>query len=169
MHRLPAGNHFASASSLGASCKFLQLGRTEARRTGAALVLSIDQMNMIFQSATLLKKTAAQVDMVACVAASTDLERVFKRLPRPTTLGLSLAVGHIDDLVGNLEYLLRTFRDEIDARLMFVLPPVSVSLYDQVEPLFGEAVESAFRRAPTIFARPDAVWRSGAGPPASCI
>ena len=48
MHRLPAGNLITSASLIGGSCKFLQLGRSQARLTSDALVLDLEQMKVIF-------------------------------------------------------------------------------------------------------------------------
>jgi len=144
MLRLPAGNLIASASALGASCKHLQLGRTETRRTGDALVLDHDQLKVIFEAATLLRAAADQMDMVACAAAARDLGDCFQRLPLPTARGLALAGRSLDDLIAGLEYLLRTFRDEIDARPLFAMPPGSVTFYDQPEPLFGQKVDDSF-------------------------
>ena len=144
MFRLPAGNLIASASALGASCKYLQLGRTAARSNGDALVLDHDQIKVMLQAATLLKATAEQMKMVACAAAARDLADTFQRLPPPSARGMILAGQVLDDLIAGLEYLLRTFRDEIDARPLFAMPPGSASFYDQPKPLFGERVDTSF-------------------------
>lgn len=144
MHRLPAGNMIASASSLGGSCKFLQVGRRTMRTSDASLLFPLDYMQSIIQAAGLLKSAAEELGMVACAAAAKDLGESFKRLPHPGPQGLSLTEERVDDLVSNMEYLLRTFRDEIDARPLFVLPAASANLYDQAQPLFGEAVDQAF-------------------------
>ncbi|WP_375381071.1 hypothetical protein [uncultured Sphingomonas sp.] len=144
MLRLPAGNVIASVSALGGSCKFLQLGRTEMRSNGGALVLGPDQTKVIFEAATLLRAAAEQLSMVACVAAARDLGDCFTRLPPPGSRGLILTERHLDDLISGLEYLLRTFRDEIDARPLFAMSAGSADLYDQPAPLFGSAVDDSF-------------------------
>lgn len=144
MYRLPGGNLFASASSLGASCKYLQIGRHEVRGQGGPLLVSLEQMGLIIQTAGLLKAASAELGMVACAAAASELGDAFKRLPRPSPEGLALNEAQLDDLIGNMEYLLRTFRDEIDARPLFALPPASAELYDQKQPLFGMVVDDAF-------------------------
>lgn len=85
--------------------------------------------------------------MVACSAAARDLGDCFRRLPSPQAAGLLLDEDRLDDLIGGLEYLLRTFRDEIDARPLFAMSQASAELYDQSTPLFGERVEDAFPSA----------------------
>jgi hypothetical protein len=65
-------------------------------------------------------------------------------LPAPTGRSLALGEQSLDDLIGSLEYLLRTFRDEIDARPLFVMSPTNADLYDQPQPLFGTEVDNAF-------------------------
>jgi hypothetical protein len=144
MLRLPAGNLIASASVIGGSCKFLQLGRTQARATGDLLVVNFEQMKAIFDGATLMKSAAEHLGMVACAAAARDLGEVFQRLPPPTPRGLLLDETRLDALIGGLEYLLRTFRDELDARPLFVMPAANAALYDQPQPLFGDGVDDAF-------------------------
>ena len=144
MHRLPAGNLIASASLIGGSCKFLQLGRSQARLTGDALVLDLEQMKVIFQGAGLMKAAAERLGMVACAAAARDLSDVFQQLPQPTPRGLLLDQRQLDALIGGLEYLLRTFRDELDARPLFVMPAANAALFDQPEALFGDTVDEAF-------------------------
>ena len=144
MHRLPAGNLVASASSIGGSCKFLQLGRTQARLTGDALVLDLEQMKIIFQGAGVMKAAAEDLGMVACAAAARDLGDVFQQLPPPTPRGLLLDKRQLDALIGGLEYLLRTFRDELDARPLFVMRAANAALFDQPQALFGDGVDEAF-------------------------
>lgn len=147
MQRLPAGNLIASASLLGGSCKFLQIGRRHARETERALVVELAQINSIVEAATVLRGAADRLGMVACSAAARDLGDCFRRLPSPQAAGLLLDEDRLDDLIGGLEYLLRTFRDEIDARPLFAMSQASAELYDQSTPLFGERVEDAFPSA----------------------
>lgn len=144
MFRLPAGNLIASASALGASCKYLQLGRTATRQNGGPLILDHDQINIIFQAATQLKAASGEMKMVACAAAARDLGDTFQRLPPPTSRGMVLIGRPLDELIAGLEYFLRTFRDEIDARPLFAMPPGKAPLYDQTEPLFGDTVDANF-------------------------
>jgi len=144
MHRLPAGNLIASASLLGGSCKFLQVGRRQARPAGDALLIDLDQITAIFQAAGVLRAAAEQMGMVACAAAARDLGECFQRLPQPQYGRLAFSERQLDELIGGLEYLLRTFRDEIDARPLFVMSPTNASFYDQTVPLFGEEVDNAF-------------------------
>src|SRR4051812_31350538 len=144
MERIHGGNVIASASYLGGSCKFLQFGRREARRTGNAVVVSLDQMGGIIEAATVVRAAADQLGMAVCAAAARDLGAVLERLPPPGAQGLVLGERHLDDLVGGLDYLIRTFRDEIEARFLFVMSGTNVALYDPGEPLFGAAVEDGF-------------------------
>lgn len=144
MLRLPAGNLVASASTIGGSCKFLQVGRRQTREQGQQLVVQLDQMDAIIQAATVMRAAANQLGMVACAAAAEDLGRCFKRLPLPVNGYFAFGESQLDDLIGGLEYLLRTFRDEIDARPLFAMSPTNANLYDQPEPLFGRAVDDAF-------------------------
>lgn len=144
MLRLPAGNVIASASHIGGSCKFLQVGRRHARETGNLLAIDLEQMSGIFQAAAVLRSAAEQTGMVACAAAARDLGDCFQRLPRPEMDRLSLTERQLDELIGGLDYLLRTFRDEIDARPLFVMNPTNARLYEQPAPLFGEEVDDAF-------------------------
>jgi hypothetical protein len=144
MLRLPAGNLIASASSIGGSCKFLQVGRRQIREQGRELVVELDQMNVIVQAATVMRGAADHLGMIACAAAAKDLGDCFQRLPPPTQGYFSLGERQLDDLIGGLDYLLRTFRDEIDARPLFAMSPTNADLYDQSEPLFGAQVDDAF-------------------------
>jgi hypothetical protein len=129
---------------LGGSCKFLQIGRRQIRGSGGTLLVGLDQMKVIVEAASLMRAASSRLGMVACAAAATDLAEVFKRLPQPQDLHLGLSEAQLDDLIGGLEYLLRTFRDEIDARPLFVMTPGKADLFDQPEPLFGATVDDAF-------------------------
>lgn len=147
MKRLPAGNLFAATSSLGASCKFLQVGRTRARASSDTVLLSLEQMKSIIQAAGLLRQISGTLGLPVCAAAAADLGRCFESLPAPTASGLALPDAPLSNLINNLEYLLRTFRDEIDARPLFVLTSGAADLYDPANPLFGQAVDDAFPSA----------------------
>jgi hypothetical protein len=144
MLRLPAGNLVASASTIGGSCKFLQVGRRQTREAGRQLVVQLDQMDAIIQAATVMRAAANHLGMVACAAAAEDLGGCFKRLPLPVHGYFAFGEEALDDLISGLEYLLRTFRDEIDARPLFAMSPTNANLYDQPEPLFGREVDDAF-------------------------
>jgi hypothetical protein len=101
-------------------------------------------MQTIVEAAGVLRASADQMDMAVCAAAARDLGDVLERLPLPQPKGLVLGERQLDDLIGGLEYLLRTFRDEIEARSLFVMSGAKAALYDQHEPLFGAAVDDAF-------------------------
>ena len=141
MLRLPAGNLIASASSIGGSCKFLQVGRRQVHEHGQELVLQLDLMQATIQAATAMRAAAAHLGMVACGAAAKDLGDCLKRLPPSDRGGLMLDERYLDDLISSLEYLLRTFRDEIEARPLFAMSPINADPYAQPEPLFGAHVE----------------------------
>ncbi|MBI0532041.1 hypothetical protein [Sphingomonas sp. TX0522] len=147
MQRLPAGNLIASASVLGGSCKFLQIGRRQARDVGRALAVDLEQMKTVVDAAAVLRAAADALGMVACSAAARDLGECFRRLPHPQSAHLMPDEERLDDLIGAMDYLLRTFRDEIDARPLFAMSPASAELYDQAVPLFGERVDDAFPSA----------------------
>lgn len=144
MQRLPAGNLIASASLIGGSCKYFQIGRSEISRTGKALIVDPAQIMALVDGATVMRAAAEKLGMIACAAAARDLGDCFRRLPLPTPNGLLLDEDRLDDLIGCLEYLLRTFRDEIDARPLFVMTSSAANLYDQAQPLFGVSVDDAF-------------------------
>ncbi|KQO49970.1 hypothetical protein [Methylobacterium sp. Leaf85] len=144
MFRLPAGNLIASASAIGASCKFLQLGLHQARLNGEELILDIEQMKTIYEAAGLMRAASQQLGLVVCASAARDLGDCFERLPPPRQHGLMLNERQLGDLINGLEYLLRTFRDELDSRPLFAMPTASADLYDQPRPLFGEVVDDAF-------------------------
>ena len=91
-----------------------------------------------------MKAAAERLGMVACAAAARDLSDVFQQLPQPTPRGLLLDQRQLDALIGGLEYLLRTFRDELDARPLFVMPAANAALFDQPEALCGDTVDEAF-------------------------
>ncbi|MFL6846322.1 MAG: hypothetical protein ACJ8ER_15755 [Allosphingosinicella sp.] len=101
-------------------------------------------MQGIIEAASIMWASADQLDMAVCAAAARDLGDVFARLPSAQPQGLVLEERHLDDLIGGLDYLLRTFRDEIEARSLFVMSGRNVALFDQAEPLFGAAVDDAF-------------------------
>ncbi len=144
MQRLPAGNLIASASLIGGSCKFLQIGRSKVRESGDILIIDPAQILALADGATVMRAAAEQLGMVACAAAARDLGECFRRLPPPRPAGLLLNEERLDDLIGGLEYLLRTFRDEIDARPLFVMTPSGADLYDQAHSIFGDSVDGAF-------------------------
>jgi hypothetical protein len=133
-----------AGQSIGGSCKFLQVGRRQVREHGQELVLQLDLMESIVQAATVMRAAANHLGMVVCAAAATDLGGCLKRLPPPNAGCLMLSERHLDDLISGLEYLLRTFRDEIDARPLFAMSPTNADLYDQPQPLFGAHVEDGF-------------------------
>lgn len=145
MIRIPAGNLFASASSIGGACKFFQVGRRQMREQVASLlVVPLDDIMVTIQAAKFLKDVSAELGFVACAAAAEDFGRTMDRFPQPTPAGLEFNDRQLAELIGALEYLLKTFRDEVDARPMFILPPGSVALVEQSDPPFGAEVDDAF-------------------------
>jgi len=145
MHRIPAGNLFASASALGGGCKFLQVGRTElARKREAVLVVDIADMQVMIQAASFLQSACGELGFVACKAAAAEFGEALERLPRPTSQGLALTDTQLKGMAAASEYLLKTFRDELDSRPLFVASSKMADLLDQKTPPFGEAVEDAF-------------------------
>lgn len=145
MHRIPAGNLFASASSLGSTCKFLQVGRRRLREERApALWVDPDDMKVAIEAASFLRSASAALSFVACRAAAEEFGDALGKLPRPTSRGLALTDTHLTDLIAASEYLLKTFRDELDARPLFVAAPHNADLLEQKTPPFGEAVDDAF-------------------------
>ena len=145
MIRLPAGNLFASASTLGGACKFFQVARRQLRETGHdTLQASPADLAVMFQAASFLKSATLELGFVACRAAAEELGEVFRRLPRPGPDGVALTEAQLSDLIGALEYLIKTFRDELDGRPLFVGTARAVDLLHQDAAPFGEAVEDAF-------------------------
>ena len=145
MIRIPAGNLFASASAIGGSCKFFQVGRRQLREAGQdLLVVPLADIMVTIQAAKFLKDAGAELGFVACAAAAAEFGQIMDRFPTPTRHGLEFNEGQLGQLIGALEYLLKTFRDELDARPMFVMQPGAATLLDQAEPPFGLPVLEAF-------------------------
>lgn len=145
MIRIPAGNLFASASAIGGSCKFLQVAQRQMRETGHdCVVIALGDIGVTIQAATFLKRAAGDLGFVACAAAATEFGAVMERFPKPVGGGLQLGDAQLTELIASLEYLLKTFRDELEARPMFVMQPGAAELLDQAEPPFGMAVLDAF-------------------------
>lgn len=145
MIRIPAGNLFASASSIGGSCKYLQIAQRQMRETGYdRVVVALGDIGVTIQAATFLKRAADELGFVACSAAAAEFGAVMERFPKPAGDGLQLADAQLTELIASLEYLLKTFRDELEARPMFVMQPGSALLLDQTDPPFGIAVLEAF-------------------------
>lgn len=145
MIRIPAGNLFASASSIGGSCKYLQIAQRQMRETGHdRVVVALGDIGVTIQAATFLKRAADELGFVACSAAAAEFGAVMERFPKPAGDGLQLADAQLTELIASLEYLLKTFRDELEARPMFVMQPGSALLLDQTDPPFGIAVLEAF-------------------------
>ena len=145
MIRIPAGNLFASASSIGGSCKYLQIAQRQMRETGYdRVVVALGDIGVTIQAATFLKRAADELGFVACSAAAAEFGAVMERFPKPAGDGLQLADAQLTELIASLEYLLKTFRDELGARPMFVMHPGSALLLDQTDPPFGIAVLEAF-------------------------
>jgi hypothetical protein len=105
-----------------------QVGRRQTREQGRSVVLELDQLNAIVQAATVMRAAANHLNMVACAAAAKDLGNCFQRLPPPQQGVFVFGERHLDDLIGGLEYFLRTFRDEIDARPLFAMSPTNAEL-----------------------------------------
>jgi hypothetical protein len=145
MIRIPAGNLFASASSIGGACKFFQVGRRQLQEQGdSLLVVPLGDIMVTIQAAKFLKDASAELGFVACAAAAADFGRIMDRFPTPTRDGLQFNDRQLAELMGALEYLLKTFRDEVDARPMFIMPPGAVELLEQRAPAFGPEVQDAF-------------------------
>lgn len=145
MIRIPAGNLFASASAIGGSCKFLQVAQRQMREIGHdRVVVALGDIGVTIQAATFLKRAAGDLGFVACAAAATEFGAVMDRFPKPVGGGLQLGDAQLTELIASLEYLLKTFRDELEARPMFVMQPGSAELLDQTEPPFGMVVLDAF-------------------------
>jgi hypothetical protein len=66
------------------------------------------------------------------------------RPPPPPREGLQFNDRQLAELIGGLEYLLKTVRGEVDARPMFIMPPGAVDLLEQRAPAFGPEVQDAF-------------------------
>jgi hypothetical protein len=71
MIRIPAGNLFASASSIGGACKFFQVGRRQLQEQGdSLLVVPLGDIMVTIQAAKFLKDASAELGFVACAAAA---------------------------------------------------------------------------------------------------
>ena len=145
MIRIPAGNLFASASSIGGSVKFLQVGRRHLRDTSQfRLIVPLSDISVTIQAATFLKDASRELGFIACAAAAAEFGRIIDSFPTPTPYGLEFDDAQLGQLIGSLEYLLKTFGDELNARPMFVMQPAAASLLDRKDPPFGFAVLEAF-------------------------
>jgi hypothetical protein len=72
--RIPAGNLFASASSIGGACKIFQVGRRQLREQGESLlVVPLGDIIVTIQAAKFLKDASAELNFVACAAAASAL------------------------------------------------------------------------------------------------
>jgi hypothetical protein len=145
MIRIPAGNLFASASSIGGACKVFQVGHRQLREPGdSLLVVPPADIMVTIQAVKLLKDASAELGFVACAAAAADFDRIRDRFPAPSREGLQFNDRQLAEVIGALEYLLKTFRDEVDARPTFIMPPGAVDLLEQRAPVFGPEVQDAF-------------------------
>lgn len=145
---LNKGNLVASVSAIGSLCKYLQMAHREcieAKRPG--IVIDQAQADVMIQGTIFLGEVSRDLGMVSASAASADVREVIARIPGTKAKGYELDLFQIGQLAGSLEYQIRAFRDEIDARALFVMNPIHVSFYAPTTPLFGEAVDDAFPAA----------------------
>ncbi|RFC63590.1 hypothetical protein DYI37_11330 [Fulvimarina endophytica] len=83
------------------------------------------------------------MEMVAChAAAKRAFDFCFELLARPMAYGSH----ELGKMATQAELVANSFRDEMQARMVFVIPGRHASLYDVNAP-FGEAVEDAFPSA----------------------
>jgi hypothetical protein len=168
MIRLPAGNLFASVSFLAGVCKFLQVGRRQLRESGNdVLILDLDDAGGMIRAATFLKGAATELRFVVCKAAAADFGQVMDRFPVPVRGGLQLRDPVLSELIAALEYVLKTFSDEINARPVFVMQPEAAALFDQTDPPFGMEVFDAFPSVEVDVA--EAALCRAHGRPTACV
>ena len=101
-------------------------GRTPAAAGAADSLLAVPLADIMvtIQAAKILKDASADLGCVAAAAAAAvDFGRTMDRIPAPSREGLQFNDRQLAELIGALEYLLKTFRDEVDARPMFIMPP----------------------------------------------
>ena len=142
------GNLIASVSSLGALCKYLQMARSEcAEKQSPGISITVQQLKQMLHGTTFLKEVSEQLGMVASAAAGADVLAVIKRIEPGNSNEFGLRTILLGELISSLEYQIRSFRDEMEARRLFVMNPVHVSFYAPSLPLFGSIVDTAFPTA----------------------
>ena len=139
------GNLLASFSALGALCKYLQLAKTEAIEKGVpGIQITKEQFEALIEPARLLRVTSIDLDMHVAKAAADQLYPVLKKIGESNDGGFNLNIELMDELLRALDYLLKSFRDEMDVRFLFLMNPSHIKFYAPSAPLFGDAVSAAF-------------------------
>lgn len=142
------GNLIASISSLGALCKYLQMARNECiEGRSRGIEITGPQLEVMMQGTAFLRATARQIGMITGEAAGSDVAAVIARIKpeKPNTFEIDTTL--IGELLSSLEYQIKSFRDEMEARGLFVMNPSHVAFYAPNAPLFGESVHRAFPSA----------------------
>jgi hypothetical protein len=101
-------------------------------------------MQVTVRAATFLRAAANELGFSTSARAAAGLDGVLQTLPSPTPRGFFLAERSLTELMGALDYLLRTFHDELDGRPLFIGSHRSAELVDTAAAPFGESVQDAF-------------------------
>lgn len=169
MTRIPAGNLFASASSIGGACKFFQVGRRQLWEQGDfLLVVRLGDIMVTIRAAKLLKDAAADLGFVASAADDDDFGRIMDSFPTLSREGLQSNDRRLAESMGALDYLLKTVRDEVDARPMFIMAPGAVDLPEQGRQPLDPKSKTPAPLMKTILLKPPDALRCNVTRRASC-
>lgn len=109
--------------------------------------LSLEQHATLTQASSFLKQTSDKLGMVSSSAAAVDVYHAMGGIQLQNDGLFDLSLEAMRQLSSALGYQIRSFRDELEARCVFVMNPAHTAYYTPTAPLFGGAVDEAFPSA----------------------
>lgn len=143
--QIDALNMVNTFSYLGAALKHLEICRAEMLADGDIKVahMSAEQLGGLMKCSQVLGQLAEKLGMISSKASAQRFWDYAEGIAKKAGQMSSHEMGQITTLGS---HMLVSFGDEIEARLLFVLPPQHASLYSAESP-FGEPVDAAFPSA----------------------
>lgn len=134
-------NHFlASLTYLASTQKFFAVMRHELIEKNSYACIDGSQIEEMAKCAFMLKGIAESLDMPASIGSA---DRLVDAAAQAFPHAAMITPKSLGPLVEAAAALIGSFHDEMEARLIFVMPPRHGAFYTD-EPLFGPDVENAF-------------------------
>lgn len=134
----------ASLSHLASSQKYFAILRRNLIETGNYGAEETEKFVHICAAAMRLKAIADKLEMPAASGAA---QRVIEHADDLGPQAALFSADQVAGLVNEISSLISCFHDEMQARLLFVIPAGHAKFYTSDEPLFGPDVEQAFPSA----------------------
>ena len=141
-----AGNIFASIAYLMNIIGDLKIRLSQLDPKGV-VHLPLEPLQKIEVALARVGQTAETCGMNVPSIGVRDAIIILQNRTVMDALSVTYPPGRLDDFIKAVEYIVASFRDEMNCRYLFIMNAQHINFYNPENPLFGSAVEDAFPSA----------------------